>query len=123
MLAFEYRLAPEHPFPAPLEDAMKAWDHLMHLGYGARDVTVAGDSAGGNLALVLTLLLRDAGRILPRALVLLSPWTDMTASGPSYQERRELDPMLPWTTSRPSGPPTPPAVSGISPPSPPSSGT
>lgn len=94
VLAFEYRLAPEHPFPAPLEDAMKAWDHLMHLGYGARDVTVAGDSAGGNLALVLTLLLRDAGRILPRALVLLSPWTDMTASGPSYQERRELDPML-----------------------------
>ena len=94
VLAFEYRLAPEHTYPAPLEDAMKSWDHLMHLGYGARDVVVAGDSAGGNLALVLTMLLREAGRLLPRRLVLLSPWTDMTASGKSYQERRDDDPML-----------------------------
>lgn len=94
VLAFEYRLAPEHQFPAPLEDAMKAWDHLMHLGYGAREVTVAGDSAGGNLALVLTMLLRDAGRLVPRRLVLLSPWTDMTSSGVSYAERAELDPMI-----------------------------
>lgn len=94
VLAFEYRLAPEHTYPAPLEDAMKAWDYLMHLGYGARDVVVAGDSAGGNLALVLAMLLRDAGRLLPRRLVLLSPWTDMTASGKSYQEHRDDDPML-----------------------------
>lgn len=94
VLAFEYRLAPEYTYPAPLEDAMKAWDYLMHLGYGARDVVVAGDSAGGNLALVLTMLLREAGRLLPRRLVLLSPWTDMTASGKSYQERRDDDPML-----------------------------
>ena len=94
VLAFEYRLAPEHTYPAPLEDAMKAWDYLMHLGYGARDVVVAGDSAGGNLALVLTMLLREAGRLLPRRLVLLSPWTDMTASGKSYQEHRDDDPML-----------------------------
>lgn len=94
VLAFEYRLAPEHTYPAPLEDAMKAWDYLMHLGYGARDVVVAGDSAGGNLALVLAMLLRDAGRLLPRRLVLLSPWTDMTASGKSYQEHRDDDPMI-----------------------------
>lgn len=94
VLAFEYRLAPEHTYPAPLEDAMKAWDYLMHLGYGARDVVVVGDSAGGNLALVLAMLLRDAGRLLPRRLVLLSPWTDMTASGKSYQEHRDDDPML-----------------------------
>lgn len=94
VLAFEYRLAPEYTYPAPLEDAMKAWDYLMHLGYGARDVVVAGDSAGGNLALVLTMLLREAGRLLPRRLVLLSPWTDMTASGKSYQERRDDDPMI-----------------------------
>ena len=94
VLAFEYRLAPEYTYPAPLEDAMKAWDYLMHLGYGARDVVVAGDSAGGNLALVLAMLLRDAGRLLPRRLVLLSPWTDMTASGRSYQEHRDDDPML-----------------------------
>ncbi len=50
VLSFEYRLAPEHHFPAPLEDVTKAWDYLMHLGYGARDIVVAGDSAGGNLA-------------------------------------------------------------------------
>ena len=52
VLCFDYRLAPEHPYPAALEDAMKAWNYLMLLGYGARDVMVAGDSAGGNLALV-----------------------------------------------------------------------
>ena len=94
VLSFEYRLAPEHPYPAAVEDAMKAWDHLMYQGYGARDVVVAGDSAGGNLALVLTHLLKTAGRRLPRALILLSPWTDMTASGKSYQERADLDPVL-----------------------------
>ena len=73
---------------------MKAWDYLMYQGYGARDVVVAGDSAGGNLALVLTHLLKKAGRRLPRALILLSPWTDMTASGKSYQEREDIDPVL-----------------------------
>ncbi len=66
----------------------------MYQGYGARDVVVAGDSAGGNLALVLTHLLKEAGRRLPRALILLSPWTDMTASGKSYQERAAIDPVL-----------------------------
>ena len=93
-LSFEYRLAPENPYPAAVEDAMKAWDYLMYQGYGARDVVVAGDSAGGNLALVLTHLLKTAGRRLPRALILLSPWTDMTASGKSYQERADIDPVL-----------------------------
>ena len=94
VLSFEYRLAPEHPYPAAVEDAMRAWDYLMYQGYGARDVVVAGDSAGGNLALVLTHLLKKAGRRLPRALILLSPWTDMTASGKSYQEREAIDPVL-----------------------------
>lgn len=94
VLTFEYRLAPEHPFPAPLEDGLKAWDYLMHLGYGARDVTVAGDSAGGNLALILTMAIRDLGRIMPRCLVLFSPWTDLTASGKSYVEKADCDPIL-----------------------------
>ena len=73
-LSFEYRLAPEHPFPAAVDDAMKAWDHLMRQGYGARDVTVAGDSAGGNLALVLCHRLKQEGRRLPARLILMSPW-------------------------------------------------
>ena len=94
VLTFEYRLAPEHPYPAAVEDALKAWDHLMRLGYGARDVVVAGDSAGGNLALVLCHRLKAEGRMLPAALLLMSPWTDMTASGASYTQREELDPML-----------------------------
>ena len=94
VLSFEYRLAPEHPYPAAVEDVIRAWDHLMYLGYGARDIVVAGDSAGGNLALVLTHRLKAMGRRLPAALILMSPWTDMTASGRSYQERAELDPSL-----------------------------
>ncbi len=94
VLCFDYRLAPEHPYPSALEDAMKAWDYLMLLGYGARDVIVAGDSAGGNLALSLVLKLKGERRLLPRGLVLLSPWTDLTSSGKSHETRRELDPVL-----------------------------
>lgn len=94
VLCFAYRLAPEHPYPAAVEDALHAWDYLMHLGYGARDTAVLGDSAGGNLALVLTLRLREAGRRLPRRMALFSPWTDMTCTGESYALCRDLDPML-----------------------------
>lgn len=94
VLSFEYRLAPEHPFPAAVEDAMKAWDFLMYQGYGARDIMVAGDSAGGNMALVLCHMLKASGRRLPARLILMSPWTDMTASGKSYTERAELDPTI-----------------------------
>ena len=94
VLSFEYRLAPEHPYPAAVEDAVAAWNHLMYLGYGARDVVVAGDSAGGNLALVLCRRLQMQQRRLPARLVLLSPWTDMTASGRSYTERAQMDPMI-----------------------------
>lgn len=94
VLCFDYRLAPEHPYPAATEDAMKVWDHLMLLGYGARDVILTGDSAGGNLALSLVLKLKEQGRLLPRGLVLMSPWTDLTSSGKSFQTRAEVDPVL-----------------------------
>ena len=94
VLSFEYRLAPEFPYPAAVEDALRAWDSLMLQGYGAQDVVLAGDSAGGNLALVLCRRLKEAGRRLPGALVLMSPWTDMTMSGASYAKRAEIDPML-----------------------------
>ncbi|MBD5459860.1 MAG: alpha/beta hydrolase, partial [Lachnospiraceae bacterium] len=72
----------------------KAWDYLMLTGYGARDVIVVGDSAGGNLALVLVHKLKEQERLLPRGLVLLSPWTDMTCSGRSYETRADVDPVL-----------------------------
>lgn len=94
VLSFEYRLAPEHSYPAAVQDAVAVWDHLAYMGYGARDIILAGDSAGGNLALELALQLKGQGRRQPRALILMSPWTDMTASGPSYTERAALDPML-----------------------------
>lgn len=94
VLCFDYRLAPEHPYPAAPEDAMKAWDYLMHLGYGARDVILTGDSAGGNLALSLALRLKSDGRLLPRGIVLLSPWTDLTSSGESFRTKAEEDPVL-----------------------------
>lgn len=94
VLSFDYRLAPEHPYPAALNDAVKVWDYLMYLGYGARDVILAGDSAGGNLALVLTLKLKEQHRILPRGLVLFSPWTDLTRSGRSHRNRNIVDPIL-----------------------------
>lgn len=94
VMTFEYRLAPEHPYPAAPEDVMRAWEYLEQQGYQAENVIVAGDSAGGNLALVLCGVLKSAQRPLPGALVLMSPWTDMTMSGASYAERGELDPML-----------------------------
>ncbi len=94
VLCFDYRLAPEHPYPAAAEDAMRAWNYLMLLGYGARDVIVAGDSAGGNMALSLTLKLKEEGRLLPRGLVLMSPWTDLTSGGRSHRTRAALDPVL-----------------------------
>ena len=95
VLCFNYRLAPEHPYPAAPEDAMKAWNYLMLLGYGARDVILTGDSAGGNLALSLMLRLKQEGRLLPRGLVLMSPWTDLTSSGESFWRRRN------WTRCSP----------------------
>ncbi|MDE7059665.1 MAG: alpha/beta hydrolase, partial [Lachnospiraceae bacterium] len=94
VLSFDYRLAPEHPYPSALLDAIKIWDYLMHIGYGARDVIIAGDSAGGNLALALTLKLKEQNRILPRGLILFSPWTDLTRSGRSHKTRQDIDPIL-----------------------------
>ena len=94
VLAFEYRLAPEFPYPAALDDAETVWNHLMLLGYGARDIVIAGDSAGGNLALALCHRLKQTGRMLPGAMLLMSPWADMTCSGKSYTQRGDFDPML-----------------------------
>ncbi len=94
VFTFEYRLAPENPYPAPIEDAMNMWDHLMYLGYGANDVIVAGDSAGGNMALEIVLKLKSQKRMMPAGLVLFSPWTDMTATLPSYEKYKDTDPML-----------------------------
>lgn len=94
VISFEYRLAPENPYPAAIEDALTIWNYIMQLGYGAREVVLIGDSAGGNLALELALRLNSKKRILPKGIVLMSPWTDLTMSGESYHTCKDLDPML-----------------------------
>ena len=94
VMSFEYRLAPENPYPAALDDAMTMWNYLMQLGYGAREVVLVGDSAGGNLALELALKLKSQGRMLPKGIVLMSPWTDMTMTGDSYKTCKDVDPIL-----------------------------
>lgn len=94
VLTIDYRVAPENPYPAALEDAFTAYKWLLGLGYKGDDIIIAGDSAGGGLALALSEYLRDNEIELPAALVLMSPWTDLTASGSSYEDNYELDPMF-----------------------------
>jgi acetyl esterase/lipase len=89
----EYRLSPEHRFPAALEDAAAAWQWMLEQGGTA--AAIMGDSAGGGLALALTLSLRDAGGAMPVCLVCLSPWTDLACTGETLDTHADVDPMLP----------------------------
>jgi len=88
----EYRLAPEHKFPAGIEDAVGVYRYLLAEGFRPGDITIAGDSAGGGLTAATLLSLRHAGDPMPANAVLLSPFLDVTASGESMQTRAEQDP-------------------------------
>lgn len=92
--SFAYRLAPEHPYPAAPEDASVVWDYLMENVAQAGHVLLAGDSAGGNMALCLTQRLISEGKPVPRELLLFSPWTDMTGTSESYETNQDIDPIL-----------------------------
>jgi monoterpene epsilon-lactone hydrolase len=93
-LAIDYRLAPEHPFPAALDDGLAAWRFLRRQGIAARHIAVGGDSAGGNLTLVLIERLRDMHEALPGCAWLVSPWADLTNSGLTLATKDAVDPLI-----------------------------
>ncbi len=93
VLAINYRLAPEHRFPAARDDTLAAYDWMLGQGLEPANIVFAGDSAGGNLALAAMLALRERQLPLPAAAVLMSPWTDLAATGASYVSRAEADPI------------------------------
>lgn len=94
VLTIDYRVAPENPYPAALEDAVSAYQWLLGQGWFAEDIIVAGDSAGGGLAMALCHYLKDYGMQLPCGIVAMSPWTDLMASGESYDTNYERDPLF-----------------------------
>jgi acetyl esterase/lipase len=94
VLAIEYRLAPEHPHPAAVEDATAAYRWLVSQGIDPGRIVIAGDSAGGGLTVATLVALRDAGDPLPAAAVPISPWVDMEGTGDSITSRAEVDPMV-----------------------------
>ena len=94
VLGIDYRLAPEHPYPAAVDDAVASYDRLLGNGIDPARIVIAGDSAGGGLTLACLLALKAAGTPLPAGAILISPWTDLSGSGASVRARLEADPML-----------------------------
>ena len=94
VLSLNYRLAPEHPFPAPVDDAVAAYRWLLGQGVQASNIAIAGDSAGGGLALAALIAIRDAGEPSPAAGIGISPWVDMEGTGESMTTRAAVDPVV-----------------------------
>jgi acetyl esterase/lipase len=98
-LVYEYRLAPENPFPAALDDSVKAYQWLLASGFKSENILIAGESAGGGLCLAILLALKERNIALPAAAVAISPWTDLTCSSDSYKTKNKvsLAPLNSWT--------------------------
>ena len=94
VLTLDYRLAPENPFPAPVEDATEAYAWLLDQGHDAASLSIGGDSAGGGLTVATLLSIRERGLPMPSCGVCLSPWVDMEGLGDSMATRAGLDPMV-----------------------------
>ncbi len=94
VLTPDYRVAPEYPYPAALEDAVASYKWLLERGWSGEQIVVVGDSAGGGLAMALTMYIRDHNMPIPGGIVAMSPWTDVTASGESYTTNYESDPLF-----------------------------
>jgi acetyl esterase/lipase len=94
VLSLNYRLAPEHPFPAPVDDSVAAYRWLLGQGIQASNIAIAGDSAGGGLALAALIAIRDAGEPMPAAGIGISPWVDMEGTGESMTTRAAVDPVV-----------------------------
>jgi acetyl esterase/lipase len=90
----DYRLAPENPFPAAIDDARSAYAWLLQSGMNPRQIAIAGDSAGGNLVFTSLLSIRQHGLPMPACAVPLSPWTDMECSGETFTTKADVDPMV-----------------------------
>lgn len=90
----DYRLAPEHPYPAALRDALSSYEGMLHQGIPPHSITIAGDSAGGGLALATALAIRNQGLPMPASIVLISPWTDLSLAGKSVHNLQTTDPIL-----------------------------
>ncbi len=94
VLCIGYRLAPENPFPAALEDALESYQYLLDKGYAPEQIALCGESAGGGLCYSLCLKLKEQGLPQPGGIIAISPWVDLTASGASYKDNKDVDPSL-----------------------------
>ncbi len=94
VISVDYRLAPEHPYPAAVDDALAAYEALLQTGTAPSDTVMAGESAGGGLVLATLVNARDQGLPLPAAAFVMSPYVDLTLAGTSMKTRREVDPLL-----------------------------
>jgi monoterpene epsilon-lactone hydrolase len=94
VISVDYRLAPEHPYPAAVDDALAAYEALLHNGTAPSDIVFAGESAGGGLAIVTLVNARDHGLPLPAAAFVMSPYADLTLAGATMETKREADPLM-----------------------------